>query len=63
MATFVNRTKTTSVQTNQPFAGLTQWAKDNILWADTLVGWGNLRSTGYLNKTKNTSTVVNQIKN
>lgn len=63
MATFTNQTKTVSTQTNQSFSGLTQWAKPTITWADSVVGWGVLLSTGYVNRTKNTSTTVNQTKN
>lgn len=63
MAPFTNQTKNVSTQANQNFSGLTAWASSLITWANAGLGWASLKSTAYVNGTKNTSTLTNQTKN
>lgn len=63
MAIFTNQTKSNSALTNGAFGNITQWSSSMITWADPVIGWASLKGDGYVNQTKNTSVISNQVKN
>lgn len=63
MASYTNQPKNTTVIVNQPITALTAWGSSSITWADAGIGWGDLKNTPFTKQTKNTSVMVNQVKN